>query len=66
MICLFTGINVNRKWKMIELGLVNTLVHMYNLLWEDLLPEQSHARARATADTGRILPDSEFKMLLVK
>jgi hypothetical protein len=22
--------------------------------WEDLLPEQSHARARATADTGRL------------
>jgi hypothetical protein len=49
---LFTGINVNRKWKMIELGLVNTLGHIYNQLWEDLLQNNHYARARATADTG--------------
>jgi hypothetical protein len=31
---LFTGININRKWKMIANGLQIMVLHFANLLWE--------------------------------
>jgi hypothetical protein len=56
---LFTGINVNRKWKIELVWSIRWCI--YSSLWEDL-PQNTHARARAAADTGRFLPGPpEFK-----
>lgn len=59
---VFTGINVNRKWKD-----DNTWFGQYAGAYIQgtlggLTPQQAHAAARATADTGRFLPGtSQFQ-----
>ncbi|AWK03441.1 hypothetical protein HYN56_04075 [Flavobacterium crocinum] len=59
---IFTGINVNRKWKD-----DNTWFGQYAGAYiqgtlAGMTPEQAHAAGRATADTGRFLPGTaEFK-----
>lgn len=59
---VFTGINVNRKWKD-----DNTWFGQYAGAYiqgtlAGMTPEQAHAAGRATADTGRFLPGTaEFK-----
>jgi len=59
---VFTGINVNRKWKD-----DNTWFGQYAGAYiqgtlAGMSPEQAHAAGRATADTGRFLPGTaEFK-----
>jgi hypothetical protein len=44
---------------MIELGLVNTLVHIYNLLWEDLL-QNNHMHVQSYCRC-QLIPGTEFK-----
>ena len=56
---VFTGINVNRKWKD-----DNTWFGQYAGAYIQgtlggMTPEQAHAAARATADTGRFLPGTQ-------
>ena len=59
---LFTGINVNRKWKSDATWFGQYAGAYVQSTLGGFTPEQSHARARATADTGRFLPGSpEFK-----
>ncbi|PBJ12901.1 TonB-dependent receptor [Flavobacterium sp. ACN6] len=59
---VFTGINVNRKWKD-----DNTWFGQYAGAYiqgtlAGMTPQQAHAAGRATADTGRFLPGTaEFK-----
>jgi len=59
---IFTGINVNRKWKD-----DNTWFGQYAGAYiqgtlAGMTPQQAHAAGRATADTGRFLPGTtEFK-----
>jgi outer membrane receptor protein involved in Fe transport len=59
---VFTGINVNRKWKD-----DNTWFGQYAGAYiqgtlAGMTPQQAHAAGRATADTGRFLPGSaQFK-----
>ncbi|MBB1193250.1 hypothetical protein DNC80_06145 [Flavobacterium sp. SOK18b] len=59
---LFTGINVNRKWKDDRTWFGQYAGAFVSSTLGGFTPEQSHARARATADTGRFLPGTpEFK-----
>jgi hypothetical protein len=49
-----------------QLGLVNML-GLCTIYAGRINPEQAHARARATADTGRFLPGTDaFKNALIK
>lgn len=59
---LFTGINVNRKWKSDATWFGQYAGAYVQSTLGGFTPEQAHARARATADTGRFLPGTpEFK-----
>jgi hypothetical protein len=49
---LFTGINVNRKWKDDRTWFGQYAGAYIQSTLGGFTPEQSHARARATADTG--------------
>jgi outer membrane cobalamin receptor len=56
---LFTGINVNRKWKDDRTWFGQYAGAYVQSTLGGFTPEQSHARARATADTGRLIPGTE-------
>jgi outer membrane receptor protein involved in Fe transport len=56
---LFTGINVNRKWKDDRTWFGQYAGAYVSSTLGGFTPEQSHARARATADTGRLIPGTE-------
>ncbi|MGZ9677362.1 TonB-dependent receptor domain-containing protein [Flavobacterium sp. GNP001] len=59
---LFTGINVNRKWKSDATWFGQYAGAYVQSTLGGFTPEQAHARARASADTGRFLPGTpEFK-----
>lgn len=59
---LFTGINVNRKWKDDRTWFGQYAGAYVQSTLGGFTPEQAHARARASADTGRFLPGTpEFK-----
>lgn len=53
---LFAGINVNRKWKDDRTWFGQYAGAYISGTLGGLTPEQAHARARATADTGRLIP----------
>ncbi|RDI56629.1 TonB-dependent receptor domain-containing protein [Flavobacterium glaciei] len=56
---LFTGININRKWKDDRTWFGQYAGAYIQSTLGGLTPEQSHARARATADTGRLIPGTD-------
>ncbi len=56
---LFTGINVNRKWKDDRTWFGQYAGAYVQSALGGFTPEQSHARARATADTGRLIPGTD-------
>lgn len=56
---LFTGINVNRKWKDDRTWFGQYAGAYVQSTLAGLTPEQAHSRARLTADTGRLLPGTE-------
>ncbi|MBQ0909226.1 TonB-dependent receptor [Flavobacterium sp. F-328] len=59
---LFTGINVNRKWKSDATWFGQYAGAYVQSTLGGFTPEQAHARARASADSGRFLPGTpEFK-----
>ncbi|KIA86831.1 TonB-dependent receptor domain-containing protein [Flavobacterium sp. AED] len=59
---LFTGINVNRKWKDDKTWFGQYAGAYIQSTLAGMTPENAHIAARATADTGRFLPGSpEFK-----
>ncbi|WP_166921245.1 TonB-dependent receptor [Flavobacterium poyangense] len=58
----FTGINVNRKWKDDKTWFGQYAGAYVQATLGGMTPENAHAAARATADTGRFLPGtSAFK-----
>ena len=56
---LFTGINVNRKWKDDRTWFGQYAGAYIQSTLGGFTPEQSHSRARATADTGRLIPGTD-------
>ncbi|TDD78087.1 TonB-dependent receptor domain-containing protein [Flavobacterium caseinilyticum] len=56
---LFTGINVNRKWKDDRTWFGQYAGAYVQSTLAGLTPEQAHSRARSTADTGRLIPGTE-------
>ncbi|KAF2339136.1 TonB-dependent receptor domain-containing protein [Flavobacterium tistrianum] len=59
---IFTGINVNRKWKDDNTWFGQYAGAFIQGTLAGMTPEQAHAIARSTADTGRFLPGTaEFK-----
>lgn len=56
---LFTGININRKWKDDRTWFGQYAGAYVQSTLGGLTPEQAHSRARLTADTGRLLPGTE-------
>jgi hypothetical protein len=56
---LFTGINVNRKWKDDRTWFGQYAGAYVQSTLGGFTPEQAHARARATADTGRLIPGTD-------
>lgn len=59
---LFTGININRKWKDDKTWFGQYAGAYIQSTLAGMTPENAHIAARATADTGRFLPGSpEFK-----
>jgi hypothetical protein len=56
---LFTGINVNRKWKDDRTWFGQYAGTYVQSALAGLSTDQAHARARAVADTGRLLPGSD-------
>ena len=56
---LFTGINVNRKWKDDRTWFGQYAGAYVQSTLAGLTPDQAHARARSTADTGRLLPGTD-------
>nr|WP_315205345.1 TonB-dependent receptor [uncultured Flavobacterium sp.] len=56
---LFTGININRKWKSDATWFGQYAGAYVQSTLGGLTPEQAHARARATADTGRLIPGTD-------
>lgn len=56
---LFTGINVNRKWKDDRTWFGQYAGAYVQSTLAGFTPEQAHSRARATADTGRLIPGTE-------
>ena len=56
---LFTGINVNRKWKADRTWFGQYAGAYIGSALGGFTPEQSHARARAAADTGRLIPGTD-------
>lgn len=59
---IFTGINVNRKWKDDNTWFGQYAGAFIQGTLAGMTPEQAHATARSTADTGRFLPGTaEFK-----
>ncbi|WP_109435035.1 TonB-dependent receptor domain-containing protein [Aquimarina sp. AU119] len=58
----FTGININRSWKDDPTWFGEYAGAFVQATLAGVLPEQAHALARQTADTGRILPGTpEFQ-----
>ncbi|TAF73518.1 MAG: TonB-dependent receptor [Flavobacterium sp.] len=55
---LFTGINVNRKWKDDKTWFGQYAGAYISSTLGGLNPEQAHAAARNVADTGRLIPGS--------
>ena len=53
---LFTGININRKWKDDRTWFGQYAGAYISGTLGGLTPEQAHAAARNTADTGRLIP----------
>lgn len=53
---VFTGINVNRKWKDDKTWFGQYAGAYVQSTLAGMTPESAHAAARATADTGRFLP----------
>ncbi|MRX40742.1 TonB-dependent receptor [Flavobacterium sp. LC2016-23] len=53
---VFTGINVNRKWKDDRTWFGQYAGAYVQSTLAGMTPENAHAAARATADTGRLLP----------
>ncbi|MEN2486656.1 TonB-dependent receptor [Flavobacterium sp. B11] len=59
---IFTGININRKWKDDNTWFGQYAGAFIQGTLAGMTPEQAHAAARSTADTGRFLPGTpEFK-----
>lgn len=59
---LFTGININRKWKDDKTWFGQYAGAYIQSTLAGMTPEKAHIAARATADTGRFLPGTpEFK-----
>lgn len=59
---LFTGININRKWKDDKTWFGQYAGAYIQSTLAGMTPENAHIAARTTADTGRFLPgSSEFK-----
>jgi outer membrane receptor for ferrienterochelin and colicin len=59
---VFTGININRKWKSDKQWFGEYINTYAGATLGGATDDQAHAAARAAADTGRWLPDSqEFK-----
>ncbi|WP_035668835.1 TonB-dependent receptor domain-containing protein [Flavobacterium sp. 83] len=59
---LFTGININRKWKDDKTWFGQYAGAYIQSTLAGMTPENAHIAARATADTGRFLPGTpEFK-----
>ena len=56
---LFTGINVNRKWKDDRTWFGQYAGAYVQSTLAGLTPDQAHAKARSTADTGRFLPGTD-------
>ena len=56
---LFTGINVNRKWKDDRTWFGQYAGAYISGTLGGLTPEQAHANARKTADTGRLIPGTD-------
>ena len=56
---LFTGINVNRKWKDDRTWFGQYAGAYVQSTLAGLTPEQAHSRARSTADTGRLIPGTD-------
>ena len=56
---LFTGINVNRKWKDDRTWFGQYAGAFVQSTLAGFTPEQSHLRARASADTGRLIPGTQ-------
>ncbi len=58
----FTGININRSWKDDSVWFGEYAGAFVQATLAGVLPEQAHALARQTADTGRLLPGTpEFQ-----
>ncbi|CAM2771253.1 TonB-dependent Receptor Plug Domain [Flavobacterium succinicans] len=53
---LFTGININRKWKDDRTWFGQYAGAYISSTLGGLTPDQAHANARKTADTGRLIP----------
>lgn len=59
---IFTGINVNRKWKDDNTWFGQYAGAFITGTLGGMTPQQAHAAARATADTGRFMPGTtQFK-----
>jgi hypothetical protein len=56
---LFTGINVNRKWKDDKTWFGQYAGAYVQSTLAGLTPDQAHSKARSTADTGRLLPGTD-------
>lgn len=56
---LFTGINVNRKWKDDRTWFGQYAGAYVQSTLAGLTPDQAHARARSTADNGRLIPGTD-------
>ncbi|WP_264553041.1 TonB-dependent receptor [Flavobacterium sp. N2038] len=56
---VFTGININRKWKDDNTWFGQYAGAFIQGTLGGMTPQQAHAVARSTADTGRFLPGSE-------
>ena len=56
---LFTGINVNRKWKDDRTWFGQYAGAYVQSTLAGFTPEQAHSRARSTADTGRLIPGTD-------
>lgn len=64
---LFTGINVNRQWKSDETWFGEYAGAYISSTLGGATPQQAHANARATADTGRYLPGTtQFQQAMNK
>ncbi len=58
----FTGININRLWKDDQTWFGEYAGAFATATLQGVLPEQAHAIARQTADTGRLIPGTpEFR-----